>query len=79
MRKLYDKETNKFLGSITEEQFQFLVNQLEEESPRDTDYYINRETLELFAQNEADPHLLALLQRALDEREAMEIRWSTEG
>jgi processive 1,2-diacylglycerol beta-glucosyltransferase len=79
MRKLYDRETNTLLGSITEEQFQFLVDQLEEESPQDTDYYINRETLELFAQSGADPHLLALLQRALGEREAMEIRWDTEG
>ena len=74
MKKLYDRETTEFLGSITEQQFQFLVDQLEEESLQDTGYYINQATLELFAQAGADTHLLALLQRALGEREEMEIR-----
>jgi len=78
MKRLYHKETNELLGFITEEQFQFLANHLEEESLADTDYYINRETLELFAQIGADPHLLAMLQRALGERKEMEIRWEPE-
>src|SRR5207249_4463765 len=46
MIQLYDKETGASLGAITEEQLQFLADQLEEESPQDQDYYINEPTLD---------------------------------
>ena len=73
---LRDKQTGALLGNITEAQLQFLIDQLEEESAGDTDYYINRETLDMFAAQDIDPELLTLLQRALGEREEMEIEWS---
>ncbi len=76
MIQLYDKETGASLGAITEEQLQFLVDQLEEESPEDRDYYINEPTLDAFEEAGADPALVALLRKALDEREEMEIRWA---
>ena len=75
MIQLYDKETGASLGAITEEQLQFLADQLEEESPEDRDYYINEPTLEAFEEAGADGALLALLRKALGEREEMEIRW----
>jgi len=76
MIQLYDKETGASLGAITEEQLQFLVDQLEEESPEDRDYYINEPTLDAFEEAGADPALVALLREALGEREEMEIRWA---
>jgi hypothetical protein len=76
--KLYDKETGKLLGTIREEQLRFLVNQLEEESPDDTDYYLNKATMEMLEQAGAEPALVRLLQQALGEREEMEIRWEEE-
>ena len=76
MIQLHDNDTQIRLGEITEQQLQFLVDHLEEESSSDQDYYINRDTLEMFAQAGADPALLDLLQRGLGGREAMEIRWS---
>ena len=76
MIQLYDKETGASLGAITEEQLQFLADQLEEESPQDRDYYINEPTLDAFEAAGADPALLALLRKALGEREEMEIRWA---
>jgi hypothetical protein len=75
MIQLYDNETGAALGAITEEQLQFLVDQLEEESAEDRDYYINETTLEAFEEAGADPALLGLLRKALGEREEMEIRW----
>lgn len=48
MTKLYDKETGKFLGTIRDEQLRFLINQLEEESPDDTDYYLNTATVDVY-------------------------------
>ena len=40
MIQLHEKETGVFVGTITEAQLQFLIDQLEEESADDTDYYI---------------------------------------
>jgi len=79
MIKLYDKETGKLLGTVSEEQLQFPINQLEEESADNTDYYINTATMEMLEQAGADPDLVGLLQQGLGEREEMEIRWEQEG
>ena len=75
MIELRDKETGRPLGAITEDQLQFLIDQLEEESSTDTDYYLNSATLDMFADNGIDPQLLALLRDALGNREDMEIEW----
>jgi len=76
MVQLYDKDTGALLGSISEEQLEFLVDQLEEESIQDQDYYINSATLESFQENGADESLLRVLRQALGTREEMEIRWT---
>ena len=76
MIQLRDKETGAFVGTITEAQLQFLMDQLEEESTEDTDYYINQATLDLFEERGADADLLALLRQALGTREDIEIEWS---
>ena len=76
MVQLYDKDTGAELGTITEEQLQFLIDQLEEESPEDVDYYINETTLDMFEEQGADSALIALLRQALGTREDMEIRWT---
>lgn len=76
MIQLYDKESGAPLGGITEAQLQYLVEQLEEETPGDQDYYVNAATVDLFEEQGADPALVALLRKGLGEREEMEIRWS---
>ena len=76
MIELRDKDTGRSIGSITEDQLQFLVDQLEEESSKDTDYYLNSATLDMFADNGIDSQLLALLRGALGNREDMEIEWT---
>ncbi|MDX1663430.1 MAG: hypothetical protein R3272_06520 [Candidatus Promineifilaceae bacterium] len=75
MIDLYDVASGEKIGEITESQLQFLIAWLEEESLEDQDYYINRATLDWLEKRGADDELLALLQRALGSREAMEIRW----
>jgi processive 1,2-diacylglycerol beta-glucosyltransferase len=75
MIQLHDNETDEALGGITEQQLQFLIEHLEEESSDDQDYYINLDTLDMFEQTGADPSLIGLLRRALGDRNAMEIRW----
>lgn len=76
MIKLYDKKTSQFLGQITDAQLQVLIDQLEEESGEDQDYYLNRETLDMLTQAGADQQLLAIIRAALGESGEGEIRWA---
>lgn len=73
--KLYDKASGAPLGEISREQFEVLQRTLEEESPDDSDYYINRDTLDILQHAGADDVLLNLLRAALGEREDIEISW----
>lgn len=77
MVKLYDSASGTELGTISRTQLQLLLDHLEEESDEDQDYYINRATLDYLEGTGADGELVRLLRAALDEREDMEIRWST--
>jgi processive 1,2-diacylglycerol beta-glucosyltransferase len=77
MIQLHEKETGVFLGTITDTQLQFLIDQLEEESTDDMDYYIDQATLDLFEEMGAEAALLTLLRQALGTREGIEIVWSS--
>jgi processive 1,2-diacylglycerol beta-glucosyltransferase len=63
------------VGELSEEQLDFLVDNLEEEWPEDRDYYINREMLELLKQRGADSALLHMLSQALGNRDEVDILW----
>lgn len=75
MPELYDKESGAPVGRISDAQLQFLIDQLEEESSTDRDYYINAATIEMFEAAAAEPALIELLRKALGDREAMDIAW----
>lgn len=75
---LYDAGTGARLGSIAEDQFQFMVDQLEEESLSDQDYYINQATLSNFEQEGAPSELMTVLREALGTRMDMDVRWEQE-
>lgn len=75
MIELRDTATGERLGTITERQLQFLVDQLEEESSEDRDYYINGPTIDMFEEAGGESQLLQVLRDALRGREEMEIKW----
>ena len=75
MIQLRDKESGSLLGSISEEELQFLIDNLEEEWDGDTDYYLNGTTIEMLKDSGADKRLLELLEGALGSREDVEIVW----
>jgi hypothetical protein len=75
MPKLMRLDTGDDIGVISDKQLKFLVDQLEEDHEDDTDYYINRETLELLSDNGADAELLAMLEKAMGDDEEMDIAW----
>ncbi len=76
MIQLHDTDTGASIGTITEDNLRFLIDQLEEESSDDQDYYFNEATLDLFEKDGADTALVSLLRSALNGRAEMEIRWS---
>ena len=78
MIKLYDKNTGQYLGRIEEEAFQFLIDNLEEESFTDTDYYVDRLTLDFLKDKGMSEDLVRLIEGAMGEGEEMEIRYEKE-
>ncbi len=78
MIRLYDEATEELIGDLTEEELDFMHDQLEEEHADDDDYYINQDTIDLFAARGGDPHLITLLRTALGSRSAMDVRWVRE-
>ncbi len=75
MITLFDKQTGRLIGEISEGELQFLIDELEEEDSRDRDYYIDAATLDFFAARKANPHLIALLRGALGTDDGLEILW----
>jgi processive 1,2-diacylglycerol beta-glucosyltransferase len=75
MVELFDKQTGAAFGTVTDDQFQFLVDHLEEESSDDDDYYLNRSTLDLLVSAGADAELVEVLRRGLGDRDEMDLRW----
>ena len=75
MVRLFDKETGKFVAEITEDQFQFLMDNLEEESSVDEDYYFNKATIEMFKERDADEQLIEILERVIGSKGEAELRW----
>ena len=76
MINLREKGTDKPLGTITEAQLKFLIDQLEEEWLEDNDYAITPMLLDFFEGEGDDPALIALLRKALGDKEEIEIIWS---
>jgi hypothetical protein len=75
MPRLIRLDTGDSIGDITDVQLAFLVAQLEEEHDEDQDYFIDKDTLELLGDNDADPELLAMLEKALGDDDSMDIAW----
>ena len=76
MITLTEKGTAKLLGQISEEQLQYLIDNLEEERLEDQDYAITPLTLEYLEGLGADAALISMLRDALAGREVIEIVWS---
>jgi processive 1,2-diacylglycerol beta-glucosyltransferase len=76
MIRLHDAERNTPIGTITEDQLRFLIEELEEESAEDRDYYLSADTIDMLEEDGADSQLVSLLRGALAGREGFDVRWS---
>ena len=69
-------DTAAVVGSITEAELEVLIENLEETSTGDTDYYIDKATIEVLQESgDATEHLLAVLREALGSSDGVEVRW----
>jgi processive 1,2-diacylglycerol beta-glucosyltransferase len=75
MPRLFRLDNGETIGTITDKQLQFLVDQLEEEDEDDNDYFIDRDTLELLSDNGADPELLEMIERAMGDDDEIDVAW----
>jgi hypothetical protein len=73
--KLYDKSSGQYLGRIDDDQLRFLMDNLEEESLTDADYYINRTTLDLLKEKGMSQDLARMLEGAMGQGDELEIRY----
>jgi hypothetical protein len=78
MINLYAGRSTTPSGQLTEEQLQFLIDNLEEEGEGDQDYYLDTATVDFLAARGADAVLLTVLQAALGEKESGTVRWVKE-
>jgi len=63
------------VGELSEDQLDFLIDNLEEEWPADRDYYINRAMIDMLKARGADESLIRMLNDALNGREEVDILW----
>lgn len=75
MIQLTNKVNGKILGNISEEDFKFLQDHLVEESEEDTDYYLNRDELNVLKAKNASDKLMAVLEIGFVDRNELEIEW----
>ncbi len=73
--RLTDKATGARIGAISRVDFQFLVDSLEEESSRDTDYFIDAATIGILEDAGASLSLLAMLRQAVGSSDGVDIVW----
>jgi len=73
--RIVDKNSGANLGEIDELDLQLLIDELEEESSTDQDYFIDATTIDILDRAGASPHLLALLRDVVGTSEGVDIRW----
>ena len=76
MVTLRDKDTGQLLGTVTDEDFEFLVNDLEEESTEDMDYFVDADTIDMLEEDGAPESLVVLLRNALGDKDGLDIEWT---
>ena len=74
MVNLINSASGQQVGTISEEQLQFLIDNLEEEWSDDKVYFINPPTIAMLESRGADAALVAMLRNITGE-EGIDLRW----
>ena len=78
MITLRTKDTNQLIGQIDDADLKFLVDELEEESLEDHDYYLSADTIDMLEDDGAPASLVTMLRAAVGSTEGVDIMWSRE-
>jgi len=78
MVHLYRSEDDTLIGSVSDEALDFLIDHLEEEDSEDTDYYIDRDTIDFLIGQDPPAGLIQVLETALAGREDAEVYYLPE-
>jgi hypothetical protein len=73
--RIYDKNSGAYLGDISREDLKLMVDQFEEESSTDQDYFIDAATIDLLHDAGASPDLEKLLREVVGSSDGVDIRW----
>ena len=76
--RLYIKDSDRVLGTITEEQLDDLIDLLEEEDSGDNDYYVDADVLAFLEEEGVDEALLAMIRPHVTADDGVEIAWREE-
>ncbi|MBA3930071.1 MAG: hypothetical protein C0521_10855 [Xanthomonas sp.] len=74
--RLTEKESGRALGTISQEDFQLLVDHMEEESSTDQDYYVEHTAIDALESLGASADFVALLRTAVGESEGIDVVWA---
>jgi len=75
MPRLILKDGNRYLGAISDADVKVLVDELEEEDIADTDYFIDRDTVDILEASGASKTFVDLLLTAIGDSEGIDVRW----
>jgi hypothetical protein len=78
MPTLYDQSNDRRLGRISQQDLELLIEQLEETSRGDRDYYIDNQTFLRLTEAGASATLLDAIKMALDLSGEADIRWDAD-
>lgn len=73
--RILDKASGAYLGDISQDDLQLMVDQFEEESTTDQDYFIDAMTIDILHHAGASDRLLNLLREVVGTSEGVDIRW----
>lgn len=74
--ELYEINSGEALGHISEKELKYLIDSFAEWGMEDNNFYILRETVDLFEERGADTHLVATLREMMGEKDDLEIGWT---
>ena len=75
MPRLLLKDSNRFLGVISDADVKMLIDELEETELEDDDYFIDGPTVDILEAAGASSELVGLLRGAIGSSEGIDIRW----
>ena len=78
MITLSAKDGGAVFGTISEEDLQLLIGQLEEEDSEDTDYFVSGDTIDVLKDAGASAGLVRILTEAVGDSDGVEVVWIRE-